>query len=262
MQNAAPFKYCYQQYYPERALSNYVKFFYYFHGENIGEERVLPFGTTEIIVNLGADKEIYIANPATKHYHINTSGPYQVAGVSLHPWAFNSLFRIPQSEISNSKIGLKDILPAQDRALSEKLKHSTDHTGAIKILSDHLTAIGQVRPVNIVSDAMTIIDQKNSFTDMRTIYGHHKISERRFQQLFKEQIGMSPRKYYLLKRFHRAVTLLEPDLSLTDLALDLGYYDQAHFINEFKSFAGISPGAFLKEKNTLNQVNQSTYFAA
>ena len=73
MQDAAQSNYCYKQYHPGHALRGYVKFFYFFHGQNIGEERVLPFGTTEIIADLGADKEIYIANPATKHYHINTS---------------------------------------------------------------------------------------------------------------------------------------------------------------------------------------------
>lgn len=259
MSDAAQSRYCYKQYQPEGALRNYVKFFYLFNGENIGEERVLPFGTTEIIIDLDTDNEIYVANPATKHYHITSDGPYRVAGVSLHPWAFNSLFKIPQSEISNNKTHLKDVLPAPAQKLSEKLKRSSDEN-AVKVLSDYLTSICKPRPDNVVSDAMSLIDHENCFEDLRAIYTRYKISERRFQQLFKEQVGMSPRKYCLLKRFHRAVTLLKSASNLTDLAFQLEYYDQAHFINEFKSFAGISPGAFLKERNTLNQVNLGTYF--
>jgi AraC-like DNA-binding protein len=48
--------------------------------------------------------------------------------------------------------------------------------------------------------------------------------------------------------------------SLTELALNTGYYDQPHFIHEFNSFAGVAPRRFLKESNLLNAINATTWF--
>jgi methylphosphotriester-DNA--protein-cysteine methyltransferase len=78
--------------------------------------------------------------------------------------------------------------------------------------------------------------------------------------VFRNSIGISPKHYALLKKFHSAVSRLKTSSSLTELALDLNYYDQAHFIKDFKSFAGVCPTVIKKEKNTLNKINELEYY--
>lgn len=68
------------------------------------------------------------------------------------------------------------------------------------------------------------------------------VSERYIQKLFRENVGLSPAALFSVNRFNKALDLiLTTDLSLTSVAYDCGYYDQAHFIKEFKKFTGITP---------------------
>jgi methylphosphotriester-DNA--protein-cysteine methyltransferase len=78
--------------------------------------------------------------------------------------------------------------------------------------------------------------------------------------IFEQSIGMSPKKYSRLKRFHHAITQLTSTTVLTSLALDTGHYDQPHFIHDFKAFAGTHPRGFLQESNQLNAINARSWF--
>jgi AraC-like DNA-binding protein len=66
-------------------------------------------------------------------------------------------------------------------------------------------------------------------------------SERRFSQVFREQVGLSPKVWCRVRRFQRAVNELHAgvDVQWSKLALDCGYYDQSHFANEFRAFSGV-----------------------
>jgi AraC-like DNA-binding protein len=66
-------------------------------------------------------------------------------------------------------------------------------------------------------------------------------SERRVTQLFREQVGLTPKVWCRIQRFQHAVRQLYAgvDIPWGDLALDCGYYDQSHFANEFRAFSGI-----------------------
>lgn len=66
-------------------------------------------------------------------------------------------------------------------------------------------------------------------------------SERRFSQVFREEVGLSPKVWCRVQRFQRAVRKLHDggEVAWAELALDCGFYDQSHFANEFKAFSGI-----------------------
>src|SRR4051812_46029228 len=105
MPDNAAGNYCYNQFYPDKALRDYVKFFYYFHSEDPAAERILPFGTTEITIRLDGDSSnIYVTNPATRFYHVKPDTLRGTVGICFQPWAFNSLFGIPQYLLSNAKL--------------------------------------------------------------------------------------------------------------------------------------------------------------
>jgi methylphosphotriester-DNA--protein-cysteine methyltransferase len=73
-----------------------------------------------------------------------------------------------------------------------------------------------------------------------------RISQRHLERLFREYVGLSPRQYMRVTRFETAVGHLHKTDSFTRLALDLGYYDQAHFNHDFMEFTGLHPTAYLK----------------
>jgi AraC-like DNA-binding protein len=82
-------------------------------------------------------------------------------------------------------------------------------------------------------------------------------SQRRFIQLFDQQVGLTPKLFFRVSRFQRAVLTVHNagEVDWAGLALDCGYYDQAHFIHDFQAFAGITPTTYLVQRSEhLNHV--------
>ena len=83
------------------------------------------------------------------------------------------------------------------------------------------------------------------------------LSRRRFAQLFREQVGLTPKLYCRLHRFQQVLRQIASGAPVdwADLALAGGYCDQAHLVNEFRNFSGISPSVYLaNERSFANHV--------
>lgn len=78
-------------------------------------------------------------------------------------------------------------------------------------------------------------------------------SQKHFINLFKEQVGVLPKQYLKIMRFQKAIVEIENRdiIHWSDFAPEHGYYDQSHFINEFKSFSGFTPGEYINRKTDL-----------
>jgi AraC-like DNA-binding protein len=75
------------------------------------------------------------------------------------------------------------------------------------------------------------------------------ISQRQFERRFKEYAGLSPKLFTRIVRFHSACQQFgNPNTSLTEIAYDCGYYDQSHFIHDFKEFSGLHPKHYFSGK--------------
>jgi AraC-like DNA-binding protein len=74
------------------------------------------------------------------------------------------------------------------------------------------------------------------------------LSARRFIEVFRAEVGLTPKPFCRVRRFQRVLTLIERDEAIdwTGMALACGYYDQAHFINDFHAFAGVNPTGYLR----------------
>src|SRR3569832_1390228 len=78
--------------------------------------------------------------------------------------------------------------------------------------------------------------------DVKKLANQYGISERYIQRLFLDGTGLTPRSFFNVRRFTKSVNLvLSSQMPLTSVAYGCGYYDQAHFIKEFKKFTGITP---------------------
>jgi AraC-like DNA-binding protein len=76
------------------------------------------------------------------------------------------------------------------------------------------------------------------------------LSQRRFIQVFREAVGLSPKLFCRIGRFQQVLQHIQRGTSVrwSQLAMSCGFYDQAHFIHEFQAFAGINPSAYLTSK--------------
>jgi methylphosphotriester-DNA--protein-cysteine methyltransferase len=95
-------------------------------------------------------------------------------------------------------------------------------------------------------------------TRLQTLVEQIGYSQKHFIDLFKRSVGLPPKQYMRILRFQQAIRRMEKNGSScdwTELALQTGFYDQAHFINDFRNFSGFSPTEYLRLKsNTLNYV--------
>ncbi len=91
--------------------------------------------------------------------------------------------------------------------------------------------------------ALTLLE---AGADVGTTVRETGYSHRRFLELFREGVGMEPKRYSRIRRFQRALKGLadQPDVAWADLAQIAGYSDQPHFNREFRVFAGLSPGQY------------------
>ncbi|MDR0207510.1 MAG: helix-turn-helix domain-containing protein [Bacteroidales bacterium] len=75
------------------------------------------------------------------------------------------------------------------------------------------------------------------------------LSRKQFERIFAEHIGISPKKYLKIIRFQSAIFQKQQNnnLNMTELSYESGYFDQSHFINDFKSLSGLTPKQYFAE---------------
>jgi AraC-like DNA-binding protein len=97
-----------------------------------------------------------------------------------------------------------------------------------------------------VAFALTAFDRVPITTSIEAVTDAIGLSAKRFIERFKIEVGVTPKRYCRIRRFQRAVTLAHRGhhVDWAQVALDCGYFDQAHFIHDFRSFAGLTPTSY------------------
>jgi AraC-like DNA-binding protein len=168
--------------------------------------------------------------------------PFSTVQVILKPHALRTVFGMDASGLTNSSIG-PQVLGAEP--LNDALLASNDQTEQVALLSDFLlakqTQVGQ-RDV-LVEQALAFIDQTIDTATVDTVHAHFGISERQLERRFKLTVGIAPRLYIRIRRINEAFRLMDSGQyeRLSDIAYELNFHDQSHFIRDIKTFSGISP---------------------
>jgi AraC-like DNA-binding protein len=149
---------------------------------------------------------------------------------------------------SNRSVALDDVWGASAIALRDRLRKLPTPDARLRLLEAwlqqkfpaRLLAQAPVRP-GLVEFALAQFNRTPAVASVRQVARSAGLSERRFSQLFREQVGFPPKVWTRIRRFQRAVNQLHAgtEMRWADLALDCGFYDQSHFANEFRAFSGI-----------------------
>ena len=104
---------------------------------------------------------------------------------------------------------------------------------------------------NIITSIKTNAEEEN----ISNIAFKHGITPRYLQKIIYQHTGLSPKAFNKINRFQRSLRLITKNNqpSLTSIAYDCGYFDQSHFIRDFKSFTGVTPTAYLENKSPVNE---------
>ncbi|MCM3629575.1 helix-turn-helix transcriptional regulator [Paenibacillus glycanilyticus] len=110
---------------------------------------------------------------------------------------------------------------------------------------------GDVRSIQIIDYCLTSMQRSNGSVTIRDLAEDTGYSERYIRTKFEQSLGISPKLYNRIIRFQRALSgIVRGASSLTDVAMEGGYFDQSHFMKEFKSFSQLTPIQLRKHRNT------------
>ena len=156
-------------------------------------------------------------------------------------------FREPIHELFRSSVSLDNfMLRSELLLLEEQLSGADAHADKIKMVEQFLLSrMKAVRPDMLVVQALKLIYERSGNIRITELSDQLSISQSPLEKRFRKVVGASPKKFASIVRFKN---ILKSDLgsSLTGMGLNAGFYDQSHFIKEFKRFTGDTPENYFK----------------
>jgi AraC-like DNA-binding protein len=249
-------------------LDRFIESFWYWEGDPPDhlKETILASPEAGLLVNLVEDRlrwydgedftashcmrGIGIAGPQAHSIAVD-SFHQKMMGVKFRPGGAFPFFGLPLSALADRHISLVDLWGTQAEQLYQRLLDAPTPNSKLDIL---LHAFWKRLPDSFehhpaVSCALEIFARRHR-ANIAAVAEGTGLSQKKFIQVFCEQVGIRPKLYLRIVRFQRSLDqiAMSPDVDWGDIAEQNGYYDQSHFINDFGDFAGFSPSVYLKRR--------------
>jgi AraC-like DNA-binding protein len=237
------------------------------------KERILPSGTMELVINL-RDNELRIYDAAQPErckrfsgalvsgayggfFVIDTAEEASVMGVHFRAGGAFPFLGLPAGDLSDTHVDLETLWGRSAVELRERLCGASTPVERFCLLEEALVA-HLFRPPEhhyAVPMALEIFGHTDARATVRDVARRVGLSQRRFIQVFTAEVGLTPKRFCRVQRFHWALALARhttaPDWA--QLAVDGGYCDQSHLIRDFLAFSGFSPTDYLRQQHALCQ---------
>ncbi|TCV96381.1 AraC family transcriptional regulator [Luteibacter rhizovicinus] len=230
-------------------------------------ERILPAPGASLILNLLEDEtRVYaddlgvsctrsagsvVSGPYTRSFVIDTHEQQRVMGIVFRPGGAWPFFGTDLDVLSNTDVALDAVCGASARALRERLLHTVEPARRIALLQAWLIARARgTGPSDVICGALGLLDADPAVVRIGDVVAATGLSSQRFGQLFRAQVGLSAKRYARLQRFRVVIATLGHGRAVdwAGVAADGGFCDQAHLVHEFRSFAGMTPGDYLRRR--------------
>jgi len=266
----------YQTFRPHTDLESLVKCYWTLEvpaNKDSHRQRIIPDGCIEMAFILGDDikrytsEEEFILQPRAmvigqtiEPFNIEPTGYVNSFAISFYPYGFANFLTTPIKNLVNKETPIEQLFgekPAKE--LEQKIIQATDTIERIEIIDDFLLNKFKSEATidSIVKSTIdTILSTKGSIP-IKAILKDDLSKRRQLERNFLNQIGISPKQLGKVIRLQTALKMLlnRQSENLTQIAYDSEYYDQAHFIKDFKEFTGTNPKGFLEnEKMALSSL--------
>ena len=256
----------YLTYAPAPPLSEFVDYFWLFDGgQTPRKERIVPSGTSELVINL-RDDEIRIHHPAhSRHRQLSgavLSGPYSsilvvdamqhesMLGVHFKPGGAYPFLGALASELTDAHADLADLWGRSALELRERLCVVSTHRDRFQIMEAFLRdRLRRCRKGHHgVTIALNVFGPNGTGASVRDVAREVGICQRRFSKVFAAQVGLTPKMFCRILRFQRVRAMADhiKNLDWAQIASTCEYFDQSHLINDFQEFSGFSPTEYLR----------------
>lgn len=244
----------FQYYVPKKPLSEFVGVFWYWRGHAVpySKERILPMGTVELVINLGSGRtsEAGISGPQSRSFIIERTAQDELLGIHFNLGGAFPFLGFPCGDLHNLNITLADLWG--ERKAGELLSLLHDAATAemkFQVLEKWLMLVA-TRPLKHhpgVSLALKEVQRDPSLLKSAQMAERVGVSQRRFIQIFRDEVGLTPKLFCRLQRFQEVIKTIGAGdtVDWLDIALSCGYFDQAHFIHEFQEFSSLTPRQYI-----------------
>lgn len=190
-----------------------------------------------------------LSGARTKSFVIDTVQEERVFGIQFQPDGTFPFFRLPASEMENQTIDLLCLWGRAGDELRERLL-AAPTIAHMFLLSEKFLLLQLVRPLGLhraVAFAQQQFCRYPHRVSVGSVVADIGMSQRRFIQLFHEQVGLTKKAFCRVRRFQRILHKVHEtrEVDWADVALTCGYYDQAHFIHDFRDYSGITRSQYL-----------------
>ena len=261
----------YRQYHPSALLAPFIECYWVFRSPCLfREERLIPGGRVEMIFNFGdpfrwlIDQEtpqgdlisqVHLMGQRDRIFFGRPSGKIDMLGVRFKAGGLPAFTSVPVCGLLNRMVPAEQVLGAGVKEWEEPLYDKEKDADRIVLLDQLLRE--RVRDLSqeeqLLQAAAGSIRAKKEEVSIRAIADQAGWSYKRLERAFLRTVGYTPKSYHKIVRFNTAVRRMSSgkDRSLTEVCYECGYYDQAHFIKDFRRYTGTAPGHFQSEDNAI-----------
>lgn len=255
---------------PASALSGIVECYWIVEDESTAcvQQKIIPDGFPEIIFHLGdayrvnlsehweTQSKNLLAGQIRKFFFLENTGSSSMVGIKFRPTALTHLYGISMHELTDDVVDVHEELGHALQEVERLLHQATSPEERTTLLNAYFATLlsGKWIDVNAADIAVALILEKHGMVTVSEMCEVADVGERQLQNLFKKYVGLSPKYFAQIIRFSYIFELVQQNnQSWSDLAYQAAYYDQSHFIRNFKNFTGENPSTYsFLEENMAN----------
>jgi AraC-like DNA-binding protein len=193
-----------------------------------------------------------IVGPFSGFTIIDTAEQRSTVGALFKPAGASAFFRLPACELQDTDVPLDTLWGPQAGHLREQLLEAETSEAKFQVLEGALLN-SIVEPLDPPHPAVRFAVgnfRRRPNQAISNVTNQIGLSERRFIQVFAQQVGLTPKLFCRVQRFQKVLRHVarSETIDWTQIALSCGYFDQSHFIHDFRAFSGINPSTYIANK--------------
>lgn len=262
----------YLEFKPSGILAEYIQLIWILESESPDEtypkERILPDGIIEMVFHYKDPFITHLANgdqikqfqsfaisQMREFIELESDGKMGFISIRFYPWGAYHFFSTPIKDFIDNCIDLADVYPQKYQSINKELALSSSDEEKVSIIESFLKsqlAIHQ-KEDGITDNAIKLIRKSKGIVSIDEIADQLQISRKQLERKFVSSLGTTPKVFSRTCRFLSLCHNLKnyEGRNLSELTYECGYFDQSHFIKEFKAYSGFTPKEYFAKNNVV-----------
>jgi len=257
-------------FHPTEALKDYIACYWLIDNPDplVRKEKIIPDGFPEIIIHYGdpfrinidgtwKSQSLYLlAGQIRNHFYLENTGITGMWGIKMRPAAITEIFNVSMQSLVDTVVPFEEMVSCDIQEMTGYIhQHKTAESIVQYLDSWFLNQLpGRGEYQCRINEIIKKIFSVNGMVTIKELSETSNISERQIERYFRKYIGLTPKFFCRIIRFNYLFDLMKKeDKRWTTLAYESGFFDQSHFIKDFKAFTGEDPSKYLfDQKNMAN----------